>query len=122
MDVSRAAFSRYATLVAVATSTGAIHIIERDTKRRLQRIDVSEPIHALRFGADSKFLEVMTGVSDLQRRRYFLLPTDRLLEEACRRTTRKNLTAEEWETLVGRVPASSPCAGADGITIPAAAE
>jgi hypothetical protein len=116
--VDKAAFSSDASLVAVSTITGTIEVLERQTKTRIQRIDGLGRAHAMRFSDDDRFLEVVTGGGDLRIARYFILPTSRLLEEACRRSTRKSFASPEWQGVVGQAPTYRPCTGADAIAIP----
>jgi hypothetical protein len=110
-DVDRAAFSSNAGLVAISTLDGTVSILERRTKRTVQTIEGTGVVHAMRFTDDGRFLEIARGDVEVRRSRYFVLPADRLIEEACGRSLQKTLYIEESGSPVTACPASSGHAG-----------
>jgi WD40 repeat protein len=105
-DVDRAAFSSNAGLVAISTLDGTVSILERRTKRTVQTIDGTGVVHAIRFTDDGRFLEIARGDGEVRRSRYFVLPADRLFEEACGRSVQKTVYIEEPALRVAVCPAS----------------
>jgi len=114
----KAAFSDDASLVAVATTSGAVYIMERATHKVIQTVEARDRVLAMGFSADQRFLRIVSGDSELRLNRYFVFRAQQLLDEACRRSTRKNLSAEEWDSLAGPSRRTTTCSGVDGISIP----
>ena len=107
--VDRAVFSVDGTLVAIASVNGHVEIFDRQTRKTVQTIGGSGRVRAIRFSDDSRYLEIVRGDAELRLSRYFVLPTNRLLEEACQRMTRKPPSTDEWLELTGVKLKENPC-------------
>jgi hypothetical protein len=110
-DVQTAAFSKNATLVALGTGAGKVHIIERESKREIQAFTLDERVHALRFTDDGKFLETLSGSSPLRLRRHYVLPRHNLIKEACSRAVTLDLPEAVWREYFGNAqyPTEKAC-------------
>jgi hypothetical protein len=111
-NVQTAAFTQDAQLVALGTGLGTVHILERDSKREIQRFALTERVHALRFTQDGKFLETLSGTSRLRLMRHYVLSRDRLIAEACSRATVHELAEVVWREYFGNAnyPTERTCA------------